>query len=106
MADNIVVIKEPETTVVISDGNDVVIASPGPAGPPGPQGQPGASAASYTQSFANTNFVSVTHNLGFYPNVEVIVGMTPILATVTYLDLNTLTVGWNSALLTGEVVCS
>lgn len=87
--------------------NQVTIAARGPQGIPGPEGPPGAASGSFTQSFTDANFVAVVHNLGFYPNVAVIVNGEEIAGfDITHLNVNQLTVSWNSVLLTGDVVCS
>lgn len=102
----IVIIKEPQTTVEtqMTTQNTVITA-------PGPQGEPGLSAGaagSFTQPFTDANFVSVPHNLGFKPNVVVIVNGENISdgVDISYPSLNTVVASWNSTLLSGEVVCS
>lgn len=104
---DIVVVHEPEYDVVVNvDSHDVVVSDEGEQGPPGPQGPPGASVASYTQAFTNTNFVTVTHNLGFKANTQIIVAGEEIEGVdINHISINQLTVGWNGNL-TGEVVCS
>ena len=69
----IIVVKEPVYKVTVSpNGPDQVrTQAPGPQGAPGTDGAPGAR-YSHVQVVASTAW-TVTHNLGFYPNVSVIV---------------------------------
>ena len=59
----------------------------------------------YTQSVPAGDWY-VTHNLGKYPNVEIIdSGGNAILADVNFVDLNTVHVTF-AGMMTGKVVCS
>lgn len=96
--DDIIVVREPQTTVVIADptGTQITTSSPGTQGPPGPPGPPGAGGSHYTyiQTIPST-FWAVTHNLGFRPSVAVLLDDGTVITdgvTVTHIDENSLTV--------------
>lgn len=74
----------------------------GPVGPTGPQGAvgpagPAGSSYAHTQNTVSSTW-SITHNMGFYPNVTTTdaTGF-PIEGEVSYLDLNSLTVSFSIA---------
>jgi hypothetical protein len=68
----------------------------GPQGPTGPQGPSGQS-FSYTPPDARTTW-TITHNLGFYPNVSVQDSFgTEYFGTVTYNNTNQVTLTFSSA---------
>lgn len=59
-------------TVSVQDTDVVTVAAlgpQGPPGPPGPQGPPGTTGLTYNQTTSSTVW-SISHNLGFYPNVQ------------------------------------
>lgn len=64
----------------------------GPAGPPGPPGAPGSgSVYQHTQSTPSASWY-ITHGLGHYPLVDVVVDNRPGLADVEHVDVNTISV--------------
>lgn len=122
MADNIIVIRDPQTTIVVDapsssgvavvpgstvvvddNGLEVVISNTGLQGPPGPAGAPGG--ARFEQSFTTTSVVVVNHMLGYEPHVSVIVGGESVDTDIVYSTLNQVTVTF-AAPKSGKVVCS
>lgn len=89
MADDIVVVRQPQNIVVVSSSPTTVeVEAPGPQGPPGPQGAPGAR-YTHTQAVASTSW-SVDHLLGFKPNIAVVVNSIEVTdgVTVGHIDDN------------------
>lgn len=75
---------------------------PGPQGDPGPQGNPGPpgpAGGTYTHTQGTAAAVwSITHNLGFFPNVTVLDSAgTEVEGDVAYVDANNLTVTFTAA---------
>lgn len=97
---DIVVVQQPQTTVVIQEtSNAVTVAASGAQGPAGPQGEPGTPGApggtrfSHVQSVAST-FWPIAHNLGYRPHVTVLVNEIDVSegVEVEHLDLNNVAV--------------
>jgi hypothetical protein len=93
---DIVVIQDPQTVISVTAGQSIDVASPGPQGPPGPQGLPGEAANHYThtQVTPSTSW-GVTHNLGFRPNVAVLLDSGQVITdgvVINHIDENSLTV--------------
>lgn len=88
---------EPAYTVIRTSG---IAGPPGPAGPAGPQGPPGAGSSgnlTYPVAVPATTW-TVPHTLGFFPNVTTIDSAgDEIEGTVTYPDILTVTIVFNSA---------
>lgn len=106
----IVIVTEPDYDVNVDAVHDstLTVTDEGEQGPQGPQGPPGdAEALTFTQPFTAVSSVLVTHNLGYEPAVQVIVGGVDIRpgVRVVHTSANQLTVSWNGVL-TGKVVCS
>lgn len=111
MATEIVVVREPSFKVTVtSEGQTGVTATtPGPAGPPGPQGPPGDADSvhyTHTQVPASTAW-TVNHNLGYQPNVAVIVDDADVSdgVEINHININTCMVLSNVAI-SGEAECS
>lgn len=110
MSEEIVAIVQPVSfeATVEPIVNEVTFAFPGPQGPAGPEGPPGSGAAHYThvQAIASTFWV-INHNLGFQPNVAVIVDGEDISdgVLVAHTNINEATVTSNVAI-SGEAECS
>lgn len=70
----------------------------GPTGPQGPAGAPGSAPQAYIHDQGSpASTWSVTHNLGYYPNVAVVdSGGTEVIGEVTYADSNSLTISFSS----------
>lgn len=83
--------------------NRISIASPGPQGPPGPPGAdgqdgadgapgvPGGTRYSFTQASPSSVWV-ITHSLGYYPHISVLVSDEEVDADVTHNSINQATV--------------
>ena len=100
--------------LTVAGGGTTTIAAPSPAqiaamapfyhGPPGPPGSAGQR-FTHSQSIAAASW-TVNHNLGFYPTVAVLTaGGAEIIAAVTHLSTNTVTISLNAAA-TGSAVFS
>jgi hypothetical protein len=71
--------------------------TPGAPGPPGPPGSGGGTGYTHNQGAASANW-TVTHNLGFNPNVIVIDSAgTNVEGDVTYVNANSLTLHFSAA---------
>lgn len=102
----IIVVQQTPTIVDVENSStEVEVVSRGIQGPPGPQGPPGASTSSFTEPFVAMSVVVVNHNLGFKPNVTILVSDIEVEADVVHNSINSLTVTFNTAQ-TGSVVCS
>lgn len=82
---------------------DITLVECGIIGPPGPPGPPGTAADGafyhHDQGVASTLW-TIVHGLGFRPNVALYdneAPPVPIDGWVQYIDLNTVTVGFDSA---------
>lgn len=75
MSDEIIIIRDPVTNIVIEQiEQDIEVAQPGPQGPQGIQGPPGSAGGarhSHIQDSPSTIW-PVNHNLGYYPHVTVL----------------------------------
>lgn len=73
----------------------------GPTGPTGPTGPPGTTptiAFTHTQNAVSSTW-SITHNLGFYPNVTTLDSAgTTIEGSITFVSTNALTITFSVAL--------
>lgn len=103
MADEIIVTPSPAITVGVYSGQPGPQGIQGPAGPAGPTGATGPAGPTQTLGYAHTqNTVSstwsITHNLGFYPNVvtEDSAG-TVIEGEIVYNNVNTVTLTFSTA---------
>lgn len=79
---------------------DVVgLGAPGPQGPQGDVGPQGLSGGSYThQQLAPSATWTISHELGFYPNVTVLDSAgTFVLGEVSYPDANTVVLSFSSS---------
>ena len=98
-------------TVIVSDatfgpqgppgsvGPEGDVGPTGPTGPPGPPGSGGSGGtAAYTHDQTTPAALwTVTHNLGFYPNVSVVdSGDNQVEGLITYNGMNSLTVEFNT----------
>lgn len=90
---------------ILTESNEIVFEFPGPQGPPGTDGSPGTH-YTHTQGVASTTWF-VNHNLGFQPNVAVIVDSEDVSdgVLVTHTDVNALTVT-SDVPIAGEAECS
>lgn len=105
MAHKDVAVTVDNVQVVIADvGAQGSSGPPGPQGdqgdpgPQGPAGTPGGGAVSYTHDqVAPSAFWSVTHNLGYEPNVAVVdsAGDT-VHGLVSYISVNSVTIEFTS----------
>lgn len=74
----------------------------GPQGPKGDQGDPGAP-GSAPQAYVHEQMTpsvtwTVVHNLGYHPNLTVVdSGGTEVIGSVTYIDINTVQLDFDSA---------
>lgn len=82
-----------------------LLSSAGPTGAQGPAG-PGGSDKNYIQVFTSLASVTVAHNLGKYPAVQVIdSALSQCEGTVVHIDVNNLTIFF-SASFSGTVTCN
>lgn len=84
------------SSVVVSGTS---VGPQGPAGPAGPAGPVGATGGSYThnQSTASTIW-TITHNLGFNPNVTVVASSGGVVEGDTFWpSINTVTITFSAA---------
>ena len=109
MSDDIVVIREPQSTVVVSSNEeDVLLSAPGPQGIPGPQGPAGGEHFSHVQSSPSTDW-AIAHNLGYRPNVSVILPDGQVITDgvrIDHIDENNLFVRSNSIAISGRAELS
>lgn len=93
-----------ETTIMVAHEEVIVPMEVGIQGPAGPQGASGDS--HFEQSFTNQSSVTVTHNLGKYPAVEVIDSANDgVVGNVKHNSKNELTVTFASSF-SGIVICN
>lgn len=67
------------------------VGVPGPPGPPGPAGSGSGTYVVHTQTSPAATW-PITHNLGRYPSVSVVVGGELVDADIEYSDLNVVAV--------------
>lgn len=81
-----------ETVVIVTGGK-------GEKGDPGEPGEPGSGSTAYThEQITPAALWTITHGLGFYPNVTVVDSAgSGVEGEVVYLDMNSLTVTFTSA---------
>lgn len=122
MSDDIVVVTEPPTTVIVNDivttleigtlntntivdnAPDTVVANQvGVQGPPGPPGPAGLYYL-HTQSTPSTSW-PIPHNLGKYPNISVIIGGVVSGTRVEHVDVNN-SIATSNVAVAGLAVCS
>lgn len=86
---------QPEVDINLLPG---VPGQRGPAGPPGPKGETPTISYIHNQSAVSSTW-SITHNLGFYPNIVTQDSAgTTIEGTVVYNTINQVTVSFSVAL--------
>jgi hypothetical protein len=64
------------------------VGPPGPPGPPGPASQSVGGTYTHVQGVAESVW-TITHNLGFYPNVSCFSNGDEIVGDIDHLDVNT-----------------
>lgn len=92
--DDIVVIRQPVTQVVLQETTEpVTVATSGPQGPTGPQGEPGTPGApggevyEFTQAAPASTWV-INHNLGVEPDVTCLVSGEEVYPDVVHGSVN------------------
>jgi hypothetical protein len=105
MADVVVIPEIPNSPVIVHPGGSgTVVTTPvviggtgtGPQGPTGPKGDSGGF-FTYTQASPSANW-SIQHDLGYNPHVVVVDSAgTQVEGSVTWIDLNSLTVQFSAA---------
>src|SRR5688500_10258616 len=99
----VVIVKEPETTVVVAEDETrvVEVVDEGPQGPPGEQGEPGdpgPAGVRYTHQQVAPAFTwNINHQLNISPHVTVIINGEQVDADVSYVDDNNVTVTFKEA---------
>lgn len=103
---------KPNIVQIDKTGNSVTISYGGPQGVQGPTGPTGATGAggisagdipdlvayTHTQS-ATSNSWTISHNLGFYPNVTVFdSGNSMVEGSVTHTSINSLTIAFSATI--------
>lgn len=87
---NVTVEKTENVVVVSSSGVQGPEGPQGDQGPQGPQGDPGIGAYVHTQGVASTNW-TINHNLGFFPNVEIIDSAgSSVIGSYQFVNVNTI----------------
>lgn len=128
VADNIIVIRDPQTTVVIDapsssgvaitpgttvvvddNGLEVVVSNTGQQGPPGVNGAPGPPGVPggtyFEQDFVNQSDWIVIHNLHKVPNVVIDIAGEEVETDVTVNSIDSVTLTFPHPY-SGKVVCS
>lgn len=99
----------PEISVTIEElGPIITVSTEGLQGPIGPEGPSGAAGGHYTHTQTTpSTFWPISHNLGFQPNVAVIVGGVDVSdgVVVAHIDDNNASVTANAAI-SGKAECS
>ena len=89
--ENTVNVSKVENNVIIAaSGTQGPIGQTGPTGPQGPQGDPGIGAYIHTQDTATSTW-TINHNLGFFPNVEIVDSAgSAVIGNYQFINANTL----------------
>lgn len=88
---NVNVTKVENRVIVASSGVQGPIGPQGEQGDQGPQGDPGIGSYVHTQGTASNTW-TIIHNLGFFPNVEIIDSAgNSVIGSYQFVNVNTIT---------------